>query len=248
MFAFPRESLLAKYLIKTHYIAKVLEFHPEDQTVDVMLVVPEYTNSPIGDTTVINEFGNTVTCVLCAPDILTGIPVVQLRWGQFSIQACPEPGDTGYIEVFTNDILSWVKEGEGSLPWSDEHFMKKSSVFVPFVANTENKTPDYPENNQSLVIKSANATITLTDDGTSSDVKIQANTMTVEAQDGISLTGNVAVDGTITATQNITSQGDIIADTGGGNGVTLLAHTHSVTTAPGTTGTPTPGPLTPEEA
>lgn len=222
MFSFPREALLAKYLVRTHYIARVLEFHPEDQTVDVMLVVPEYTNSPVGDVMVVNEFGNTVACTLCAPDILKGIPLVQMRWGQFSIQACPEPGDTGYIEVFTNDILSWVEEGEGSLPWSDEHFMKKSSVFVPFVANTENKTPNYPQNNQTLVIKSANATITLSDDGENSDVKIQAKTMTVEAEDGVNITGDVNVTGTVTASE------DVI-----GGGVSLKNHVHQFTYSAG---------------
>lgn len=217
MFSLPPEALYAKYLIKTHYLAKVIEFHPESQTVDIQMVVPEYTNSPMGDHWVVNEFGNTVSCILCKPDVLLGIPLVQLRWGQFSIQACPVPGDVGYIEVFTNDIQAWVKEGDGSLPWSDDHFLKKSCVFVPFVANKDTYTPNYPEDNTRLVIKSANASITLSDNGESSDVKIQANTMTVEAQDGVNITGDVTVDGTLHATTNVTA---------GENNTALVGHTH----------------------
>lgn len=217
MFSLPPEALYAKYLIKTHYLAKVLEFHPETQTVDIQTVVPEYTNSPIGDHWVVNEFGHTVSCLLCKPDVLLGIPLVQLRWGQFSIQACPVPGDVGYIEVFTNDIQAWVKEGDGSLPWSDDHFLKKSCVFVPFVANKDTCVNNYPEDNTKLVIKSANASITLSDDGETSDVKIQANTMTVEAQDGVNITGDVTVDGTLHATTNVTA---------GDNNTALVGHTH----------------------
>lgn len=218
MYSIPMSALYAKYLIKTHYLVKVLEFHPEDQTVDVMTVVPEYTNSPLGDATVVNEFGRTISCVLCKPDVLMHIPLVQLRWGQFSIQACPEPGDVGYIEIFTNDIRSWFNEGEGALPWSDEHFLKKSCVFVPFVANKETAAEDYPTDNSTLVIKSANASITLTDNGEASDVKIQANTMTVNASDGVSITGDVTVDGTIHATTNVTA---------GENNTALVGHTHN---------------------
>lgn len=217
MFSLPPEALYAKYLVKTHYLAKVIEFHPETQTVDIQTIVPEFTNSPIGDYYVVNEFGHTVSCVLCSPDVLLGVPVVQLRWGQFAIQACPVPGDVGYIEVFTNDIQSWIKEGEGALPWSDEHFLKKSCVFVPFVANKDTCVNDYPEDNTKLVIKSANASIILSDDGEASDVKIQANTMTVEAQDGVNITGDVTVDGTLHATTNVTA---------GDNNTALVGHTH----------------------
>lgn len=227
MFGYPEESIKAMYLIKTHYIMRVIEFHPEDQTVDLIQDVYEYCNTLAGDMVVENELGYNVTVGLQKPTVLWGIPVKQLRWGQFSIQACPQPGDTGYIEVFTNDITSWVQNGGENIPGSDRHFAKESCVFVPFVANKKNATPDYVNNENTLVIKSANASITLTDDGTTSDVKIVSKTMTVAAEDGVSITGDVSVEGKINATDEIKSDTDVKA---GPNETSLTGHTHNYVT------------------
>lgn len=230
MFGYPEESIKAMYLIKTHYIMRVIEFHPEDQTVDLIQDVYEYCNTLAGDMVVENELGYNVTVGLQKPAVLWGIPVKQLRWGQFSIQACPQPGDTGYIEVFTNDITSWVQNGGENIPGSDRHFAKESCVFVPFVANKKNATPDYVNNENTLVIKSANASITLTDDGTTSDVKIVSKTVTVDAEDGVSITGDVSIDGDVSCTKTVTAETDVV-----GGGVSLKDHIHQFTYSAGPT-------------
>lgn len=217
----PDEAIAAMYLIKTHNVVRVIKFYPEDQTVDVIQDTFEFTNTPIGDLTIKNEFGQEVTAALLEPPILYGIPVKQLRWGQFSIQACPKEGDTGYIEIFTNDITDWIENGGISIPKSDRHFAKDSCVFVPFVANKTNSTPDYVNNENTLVIKSANASITLTDNGTTSDVAIVSKTMTVTAENGVSITGNVDVKGTLTATEDVKA---------GQNNISLVGHTHNYVT------------------
>lgn len=77
---------------------RVTGVHPETQTVDLVQIVPEYTNAPIGDLIVTNDYGMDIIATTMAPDVLQGIPIVQLRWGKFSIQAMPQIGDTGYIE------------------------------------------------------------------------------------------------------------------------------------------------------
>lgn len=213
----PDEAIAAMYLIKTHYIVRVMEFHPEDQTVDVIQDTFEFTNTPLGTITVKNEFGQEVTVGLLEPSIIYGVPVKQLRWGQFSIQACPKKDDTGYIEVFTNDISSWKQDGGIAVPWSDRRFVKESCVFVPFVANQQNADANYVNNENTLVIKSANASITLTDNGSTSDVAIVSKTMTVTAENGVSITGDVTVDGTLHATTNVTA---------GNNNTGLVGHTH----------------------
>lgn len=218
MIGLPDEALASKYVIKTHYVVRVLQFDPEDQTVDVIQDTFEFTNAPVGDISVMNEFGQEVTVRLLEPSIIYGVPVQQLRWGQFEIQACPQPGDTGYIEVFTNDIASWKEEGGIAIPWSDRHFIKESCVFVPFIANKKNASTDYVPDGNSLVIKSATAKITLTDNGTTSDVSIEAKTMTVTAEDGVSITGNVTVDGTLHATEDVTA---------GTSNKSLTNHTHN---------------------
>lgn len=230
MFGYPEESIKAMYLIKTHYIMRVIEFHPEDQTVDLIQDVYEYCNTLAGDMVVENELGYNVTVGLQKPTVLWGIPVKQLRWGQFSIQACPQPGDTGYIEVFTNDITSWVQNGGENIPGSDRHFAKESCVFVPFVANKTNSTPDYVNNENTLVIKSANASITLTDNGSTSDVKIESKTITMKAQNGVAITGDVSVTGKITATKDIETSQDVKAGT-----ISLKTHKHGFTYSAGPT-------------
>lgn len=238
----PDEAIAAMYLIKTHYVVRVIKFYPEDQTVDVIQDTFDFTNTPLGDITIKNEFGQEVTVGLLEPSILYGIPVKQLRWGQFSIQACPKEGDTGYIEVFVNDISDWLENGGISVPKSDRHFTKENCVFVPFVANKKNAAPDYVNNENTLVIKSANASITLTDDGTTSDVKIVSKTMTVTAEDGVSITGDVSVEGKINATDEIKSDTDVKA---GANNTSLTGHTHNYVTplhpsSEGPTTTPNP--------
>lgn len=213
----PNATIAAKYVIKTHYIMRVIEFHPETQTVDLIQDVFEMTNSPFGSLVYKNEFGNTVACLPKELDILYGVPVKQLRWGQFEIQACPVEGDTGYIEVFVDDIQDWIKNGSRSIPWSQAKFVKKNCVFVPFVPNKKNASATYPADNTQLVIRSKNASITLTDDGTTSSVKIDAQTMEVKAEEGVSITGDVSVTGNITATEDVKA----------GN-ISLTEHTHTL--------------------
>lgn len=214
-------AIAAKYLIKTNYICRVMAFHPETQTVDLVQDVLEFCNTPDGEFTINNEFGIDVSAGLVKPDVLLDIPVLQLRWGQFEIQCCPKEGDTGVLAVFVNDIHDWVENDGPSIPNTDNHFMKTSSVFIPFIPNKKNRAQDYPQDNNSLVIKSANAKITITDDGTNSSIVAEAKTMEVKASDGVSITGDVAVTGKITATKNIESSGDVKAGS-----ISLKQHSH----------------------
>lgn len=242
MFTVPRAALASKYVIKTHYIMRVLAFYPETQTVDLIQDVFEYSNTPFGDMTVNNEFGNTVTVTLNNLDILQGVPVKQLRWGQFEIQCCPAVGDTGYIEVFTNDIQRWIEEGGPSIPWSDSHFLKQNCVFVPFIPNFKNAATDYPANedgtadNTRLKIKSANASITITDKPADNpeeavvDITTTAKTVNINAENGIALNGDVNVTGSITTIGSITADGDIVSTNGDvkAGDISLKSHVHQI--------------------
>ena len=120
--------------------------------------------------------------------------------------------------MFTNDITDWIENGGISIPGSDRHFARESCIFVPFVPNKKNADTNYVSDENTLVIKSANASITLTDDGTTSDVKIEAKTMTVNAENGVSITGDVTVDGTIHASTDVTA---------GTNDISLVEHKHN---------------------
>jgi hypothetical protein len=223
----PEATVAAKYVIKTHYIMRVIEFHPETQTVDLIQDVFEMTNSPFGNLVYRNEFGNNVACLPKSPDVLYDVPVKQLRWGQFEIQACPVEGDTGYIEVFVDDIQDWIKNGSRSIPWSQDKFVKKNCVFVPFIPNSKNASTTYPTDNTQLVIRSKNASIAFTDSAPEGEepvvnITTTAKTININAEEGISVNGDVNVTGAFTAT------GDIVAGKGTSNEISLLAHTHSI--------------------
>ena len=119
--------------------------------------------------------------------------------------------------MFTNDTRDWVINGSESIPWSDDHFLKHCCVFVPFIPNHKNAAENYPADNTQLVIRSKNASITITDDGTTSSVKIGAKTMEISAEEGVSITGDVNVTGNVTASEDVKA----------GN-VSLTEHTHTL--------------------
>lgn len=228
-------AIAAKYLVKTNYIFRVMEFHPETQTVDVIQEVLEYTNAPNGEFTINNEFGIDVAASLVKPDVLYNVPVLQLRWGQFEVQCCPKEGDSGVLMVFTNDIHDWQENGAPSIPVTDNHFDKSSCVFVPYIPNKITCAQDYPEDNNSLVIKSANAKIVLTDDGETSSVSVETKSVEIKAENGVSITGDLNVTGDISATEDVTA-----------GTISLKEHTHdgSTLTTTATVGdSPTPGTI-----
>lgn len=249
---FPDESIAAKYLINTHMMVRVIAFHPENQTVDVVQEVYDYVNTTEGDFVVQNEFGIDVTANVKVLDVLYDIPVKQERYGQFSIRCCPKEGDTGYLEIFTEDLQDWFKNGGPSVPWAALRFLRKNSVFVPFVPNNKNCATDYPTTNESLVIKSKRIAVNITDpeqgnesinismsngvsltisaDGSitanCSNATINASSTTITGNTTIN--GTLQVDGAVTTGSTIQSGGDITSggDVTTSDGTSLDNHTH----------------------
>lgn len=207
----PDASIAAKYLINTHMMVKVVEFHPETQTVDVVQEVYDYINTTSGQYVVQNEFGEDVVAGIKVLDVLYDIPVKQMRYGQFQIQVCPKPGDTGYLEIFTEDLQNWVDNGGPCLANSAIRFMRKSSVFVPFVPNKTNCAEDYPLTNESFVIKSEHTTISITDPEEEEGEEQYGESIDISMRNGVSV--KISADGsvsincqntTITATDSVT--------------------------------------------
>ena len=203
-------------MIKTHFIMKVIAFHPETQTVDLVQDVYEYTNTIAGEFSVINELGMEVTAALQTLDIVYGVPVKQERWGKWHVQCCPAVGDTGYIEVMTNDIRDWVENGSLSIPWSDDHFKKNSCVFVPFVPNKTNCDPEYPATNESFVIKSdkINLTMTTPEEGKEKvTLTMTGITLTIDAEGKVSLDAPDAAVSATCKTVEAKASGSVTLDT-----------------------------------
>ena len=210
----PEETLLAKYVIKTHYIVKVIDVHPDTQTVDVVEDVYRFVNSPIPYTTVVNELGNAVDVGLAKRRQLLNIPIKQERWGQFKIQCNPAIGDTGYIEIITNDIRDWLVNGSESVPLSDDHFDPRSCVFVPFVQNATNKQEGYPADNTQLVIKSDHLSITMTDQPDPEQESQDDPVRNISIVGDVVVTGKVDITGDVNITGKLTASSDI-ESTGG---------------------------------
>lgn len=209
---YPKETLLSKYVIKTHYIVRVMAVHPETQTVDVIQDSYELTLDANGDMMVLNVFGTEIPAGVAEPFVVMGVPVKQERWGQFEIQCCPEVGDTGYIEVFTDNIRKWVKEGIAAVPTTAEKFDVDSCVFVPFIPSKESASKDYPENNTKLVIKSNNVRVEIVDDEESKKKEINITSGNVNITSDINITGNVNMEGDLSIEGNISSSGELKAE------------------------------------
>ena len=190
-------------------MVRVVEFHPETQTVDVVQEVYDYVNSPVGQFVVQNEFGEEVVAGVKVLDMLYDIPVKQTRYGQFAVQVCPKPGDTGYLEIFTEDLQDWIENGGPSIPNAALRFKRKNSVFVPFVPNNTNCAEDYPTTNESFVLKSAHTTIKISDPEEEGDESLE-----ITMRNGVSL--KISADGSISATcenTTISSYGSVTIDT-----------------------------------
>lgn len=252
---YKEETIAAKNIIKTHYIVRVMDIHPETQTVDVMQDSLEYTLDPNGDKEVSTIFGEDIPVSLAQPFIIFDVPVKQERWGQFSIQCCPSVGDTGYIEVFTDDTHNWLEKGIMAEPNTTNKFEISNCVFVPFLPSFKSADPDYPKDNTKLIIKSKNVTLEIVDDEEQGKKEINVTAEKVNVTSDINITGNVSVKGditqegamkvtgTISATKEIKSDDDVKAGT-----VSLKSHTHDFTvttvgtaetqTGSGTTATP----------
>lgn len=228
MYPFPMATIAAKYVIKTHYIMRVLEFHPETQTVDLAQDVGEFDFTPQGKDVVTNEFGVDLSVAVKPPAALEGVPVKQFRFGQFEIQVAPMPGDTGYIEVFTNDIRDWIQNGGFSVPWSDDHFLMQSAVFVPFVPNKQNCSKEYvPDDGSQLIIKSAHSKIMITDkpqeenaaQTVSTSIELSTPSASIklseESREGSEATVGLAVKAdtmTVEASKGVSVKGDVSID------------------------------------
>lgn len=207
-------TIAAKYVIKTAYIVRVIEVHPENQTVDVAQDSFEFCTVDGGTYLITNEFGVNVPAESLAPFIITEVPVQQLRWGKFSVQCMPQVNDTGLLVVMTDDISRWIKEGSCSAAGSGAKFSVYSSVFIPFITNELHKAENYPEPDTDLIIKGENVSIKLTDNGTDANISITGDT---------TITGDVTIDGNLSVTGKITSDDDIVAD-----GISVKEHTHTI--------------------
>lgn len=147
-----------------------------------------------------------------------GLRVFRPQWGAWAIVADPAVDDVGIIICTDRDSSSITTDGEEVTPQSRRRFSISDGIYFGGVLNP---TPD--------------ATIKLNSDGTLDITDANGNEIK-SGSGGFTLTGNVTINGTLTASGLV--KGSDFSD---GTVTSYKNHTHSVTTAPGTTSVPIPG-------
>lgn len=150
------------------------------------------------------------------------VPIVFPSAGGFTLTLPVAPGDEGLGIFSSRCIDSWWQNGaaEDSQPPMESRMHDLSDCF--FIPGPKSQ-PNVISN-----ISSSNAQLR-TDDGMTYLEITPGGQINLVANSGLSITGNVSVTGSITATEDVM-----------GAGISLSTHMHPVTTAPGTTGVPLP--------
>lgn len=189
----------ASSLINCHRVGKIIAFHKEDLTCDVELL--ETGVKPTG--------GNLdYAPILQLPLIIEGTDTSHLTWGNIVGCEC-------LIHINDRDIDNWFTTGEKYTP-NSTRMHSLSDGFVTLRPFSNGKVFTYDDEavvleNQSSKIRVTNNTVEVTNGNFK--FFISGDTMTV--------TGNIVVNGDITASGTITGQTDVIAA-----GISGKSHKH----------------------
>lgn len=152
---------------------------------------------------------------------IPNIPVLTLAGGGFVLSFPVQAEQIGFLLASDRDISILKTNLSTYTPATNRQHQYEDSIFIPLNLNgfTINEAD-------------ANALLLTSIDG-ATKVSIQNNLITMTATNVV-INGNVAINGTLTATDAITSNVDVIAGSISGK-----THTHTgVTTGSGTTGLP----------
>lgn len=186
--------------INCHRVGKIVKFNKADLTCDVKLL--ELMNKPLGSS---GKFA----IIPQLPLIIEGTDTSHLTWGNIVGSEC-------LVHFNDRDIDNWFVTGEEYLP-NTTRLHDFSDGFVTLRPYNKLKVFQYDE--QAVVLENTDSKIRITENTIQITNKnlnflIQGNTLTI--------TGNVVVNGDITASGTITGQTDVIAGTISGKN-----HVHS---------------------
>lgn len=152
---------------------------------------------------------------------LDNIPVLMMSGGGFTFSFPIQEGDTGWLVAADRDISVFKQLLQVFAPASYQIHRYKDSFFIPDKVNGFEIAED-----------DTNAVILTSLDGTTK-VSVKAGQVTITAPQTV-INGNLQVNGSITSTDTITSDTDVIAA-----GISGKSHTHSgVEPGSGNTGVP----------
>lgn len=201
-----------QYDTNCHRVGKIVAFNKNELTCDVELL--ELQNNVLAG-------AQSFAILKQLPLIIDGTDSAHLTWGNIVGSEC-------LVHFNDRDIDNWFETGEAYEP-NTTRMHNFSDGFVTLRPFSKVKVFQYDDEavvlqNQSSKIRITGNTVQITNG--SFNFLISGDTMTV--------TGNIVVDGDITATGTITSQTDVIAGTISGK-----SHTHGgVTGGSGNTGVP----------
>jgi len=206
--------------VSTAKIVKVAAIHagsgtpPGPSTVDVQPMIA-----------MVDGLGN-----VSPHSIVYGIPCLRLQAGPWALIADPAVNDVGLMICADRDIsyakAAFAQNQSLSQPVNPGSFRMHDFADGIYIGGLFGTTPTaFAEFN-------SDGTLNITD-GKGNVLKTSSS--------GFAMTGNLQVTGTITATQTISSQAEVVAKSTG-SPVHLSTHTQTgVTTGAGTSGPPTPG-------
>lgn len=152
---------------------------------------------------------------------LDNIPILMLSGGGFSLSFPIKEGDIGWIVAADRDISVFKQVLKLFAPATYQLHRYKNSFFIPDKVNGFEISED-----------DTDAVLLTSTDGLTK-ISIKPGQITLTAPQTV-LNGNLQVNGTIEASDTITSNIDVIAD-----GISLKSHTHSgVEPGEGNTGVP----------
>lgn len=160
--------------------------------------------------------------VLVSRATIAQVPVFTIGAGGFVLTFPVKAGDAGWILASDRDISLYVQSAKETGPNTDRLHSFEDAVFIPDAARLYTLAGEDADN---AVLQSLDGTVRVA--VAADHVKVTAPTVTF-ATPTAHFTGDVNVDGTVTATTDVV-----------GGGKRLKTHEHSgVTTGGGTTGPP----------
>lgn len=145
-------AILGKKSVKTQYACQVLAVSTDGRFVDVIHNTLEYEACADGDTVMINEYGQDVSCAAVEPWIITDVPVEQPnKRGQWDVRVRPKVGDRGILSVFYHDISTLKEKGDFQAPSAIRIMAIDSASWRPGLPNHADvnaETTTYPSDDE----------------------------------------------------------------------------------------------------
>ena len=159
---------------------------------------------------------------------LLHVPIMVLQAGGFTMTFPVKAGDECLILFQMRDISTWIENGSIIKPVSNRQLNISDAVALVGIQSAKTRVQNYDPDN--MKISSENASVTITPDGA---ITIDSrDVLSITADSGVEITGDVAITGDIEITGETLMTGSLeVTGTIQDSGSCLTNHTHNVSEA-----------------